>query len=88
MTAHCGTCRHTEPNPNDLKQVICFGCPPSPVVVPQQTPQGVMAVVQMIRPSVEKTDRACAQYEAKLFVGANDEVSEPPGVGHGPSNAA
>ena len=64
MAAHCGTCRHTEPNPQDLTEVVCYGCPPQVVVIPQQTPQGLQMGITSMYPNLPKSNRACSLYEA------------------------
>lgn len=53
----CGTCRHTEPVPNDLTKVTCFGHG----VQLLNTSQGPVPV----RPQMPKTERACAVWAAK-----------------------
>lgn len=81
---HCGTCRHTEPDANDLSKVVCFGGPPQVVYRPvvMQTPKGPQtAIAELLqRPSIPKGERACSLYQQQELTGANDAVSEPAGV--------
>lgn len=85
MTGHCGTCRHSEPDPNDLQKVICYGGPPCIVYKPIQMkgPNGQLqtAIAELLqRPSVPRAERACAVYAPQELVGANDAIPEPVGV--------
>lgn len=73
----CGTCVWTEPVPQDLSYVECFGAPPVPILMPAQTPDGQTGMVmQIIRPNVPRTTRGCSRHTPKpLETVANDVPS-------------
>lgn len=79
MTHHCGTCRFTEPLKEDLTAITCYGVPPTPLMVPVMTPNGPQMQLQLMRPGIKRSERACALYQLQeTIVAANDaEVPQP-----------
>jgi hypothetical protein len=75
--ARCGTCRFTEPVKEDLTAVTCFGTPPSPIMVPVMTPQGPQMQMQLLRPGMKRSEKACSLYQQQELAGVVDtEVPE------------
>lgn len=82
MTHHCGTCRYTEPVKEDLTAITCYGVPPTPLMVPVMTSNGPQMQLQLMRPGLKRSERACALYQSQeTIVAANDaEVSQQVGA--------
>lgn len=53
----CGQCRFTQIMPHDVTQVVCGGSPPSPV--------GTANGIVWARPSMPRSERACALFQRK-----------------------
>ena len=83
--ATCGTCAYGHPSPDkDFRKRLCFGAPPQILIVPQppqfaKGPDGQMKQIspatiamQNARPIVPASDPACAQYERRMIVAAED----------------
>lgn len=69
----CGDCEHAVSIPQDLKVISCFGAPPQIVVIP--TPQGLQ--IQLHRPALPRTERACALFKEKVpFAFTDAEIQE------------
>jgi hypothetical protein len=70
----CGNCQHGKRNPQDVRQVICRGAPPTPMWTPQANGNMVMGAFY---PTVAATDIGCAAYKGlPVFVlggGGNGE---------------
>lgn len=76
---HCGTCKHTEQDREDLTKVVCFGGPPTLVVIPVKGPNGMIGAQQVLqRACIPKTERSCGAYEPKEI--SNGHFQEPFGV--------
>lgn len=62
----CGNCFFGKPNVNDMKQVICFGVPPTPCITGgRPLPNGqVQFHVETLRPMLKRTEPACALWRA------------------------
>lgn len=58
----CGTCHFAEVIGQDLSKRVCWGAPPSAIQLPAG---GGKLTLQMARPVVSVTDRACGLYRAK-----------------------
>lgn len=71
----CGTCRHTEMVPNDMTSVRCFGMPPVPVLMPVRVGNTMDMQIQLMRPHLARTERACALHESVVLVGANADAA-------------
>lgn len=65
--SRCGTCRFAEAIKNDLASITCYGTPPTPVMMPVRvaTPEGIKLdmQIQLLRPGLLRTERACALYQ-------------------------
>ena len=63
----CGTCVHGVMNPQAMDLLDCHGVPPTPVVMGMaHGPQGAGVNVQLLRPQVMKTTRACSLHKTRL----------------------
>lgn len=75
----CGTCKWAKAIAGDLRMRVCMYGPPSIIVMPQQTPQGIMPVPVTVRPNVGINDEAPSCHSAGVY-GLDDLVFEPAGV--------
>jgi len=68
----CGTCKWGRVQGADLTKRVCFGGPPTPVLLgaaPQANGQVAMRL-ELVRPVVDSKDPQCSRYEGVIMVGA------------------
>jgi hypothetical protein len=68
----CGTCYFAEVIGQDITKRLCYGAPPSAIQIP--APTGKMTL-QMARPVVSVSDRACSLYQDRGLQ-RDDDVAE------------
>ncbi len=68
----CGTCKHTEVNPQDMTYVICYGVPATPVLMPVRVGNTMDMQVTPTRCSFKRTERACSLHESVVLLAGND----------------
>jgi hypothetical protein len=65
----CGSCEFSELVPQDVRQRICHGLPPTPLALPAQGPGGQMGIqIQFLHPSVQVSTRACSLHRRKASI--------------------
>lgn len=65
----CGTCKHAEIVPQDVTQIICYGAPPTPVMMGmQQTVAGQQPMIVAVHPVLTRGEHACSLWARKNAV--------------------
>lgn len=73
----CGRCQHFQIDATDLQSGACRRFPPTPMIMPRNTPQGPAVEIRGFWSPVQPTTGACGEFKSRIVIPEAAPPKEP-----------